>query len=103
MKANIKTWVRGAAAGLLLGGMTLITAGCAGTVSAYTPGPYGGGYAYDYYPDYNLYYYPAGGVYTWYDHGHWRSDRHLPPRYTIGHARHERRHYNTREPWREHR
>ncbi len=99
MKANIKRWVRGAAAGLVFGGMTLLTAGCAGTATTYTAVPYGASYEYEYYPDWNVYYYPAGGTYTWYEHGHWRSARHLPPRYTIGHARHERMRFHSREPW----
>jgi hypothetical protein len=103
MKANIKRWVRGAGAGLVLGGMSLITAGCAGTATTYTAAsPYGEDYEYEYYPDWNVYYYPAADTYTWYEQDHWRSSRHLPPRYTIGHARHEPRRFQSPEPWMEH-
>jgi hypothetical protein len=101
MKTSIKTWLAGAGLSLLLGGVAVLTPGCAGTV-AYTPGYYGAGYDYDYYPGLNVYYYPAGGYYHWYDGGRWNTGRHLPPRYTIGHAPHERMHSQTQEPWREH-
>ena len=101
MKANIIRWLGGASIGLALGGVTLFTSGCASHETASTPGLYGANYDYEYYPDWNVYYYPAGGTYEWYEHGHWRSGGHLPPRYTIGHARHERIRAHSQEPWRE--
>ena len=87
--------------GLLFGGLALLTGGCAGGV-AYATGPGGGYYEYEYYPDLNVYYYPAGGYYHWYEHGHWKSGRHLPESYAVGQARHERLRYHTKQPWTEH-
>jgi hypothetical protein len=100
MKLSIKRWLGGAGIGLLLGGVSLFTAGC-GEPAVYGTGYYGGGYDYDYYPGANVYYYPQGGYYNWYDHGHWRGGRHLPPNYTFGNGYHERFHSRTREPWKE--
>src|SRR5271170_4688537 len=37
------------------------------------------GYDYDYYPDEEVYFYPATGVYFWFGGGGWRSGPHLPP------------------------
>jgi hypothetical protein len=110
MKDRIKTWLGAAGLGLMLGGVTLLATGCAGTVGYNTPGyggyyntpGYAGYYNYDYYPDLNVYYYPSGGYYHWYDGGHWRTGRHLPPGYTIGHARREQLRSHTQQPWTEH-
>jgi hypothetical protein len=56
-------------------------------------------YDYEFYPDWNVYYYPAGETYYWAENGHWRSSHQLPPRYTIGQARHERVHSPSQQPW----
>jgi len=100
MRANIKKSLGGAGVGLLLGGLAALSSGCAGGV-AYESGPYAGYYDYDYYPDLDVYYNPAGGYYHWYDGGHWRTGHHLPPRYTIGKAYHERMRFHTSHPWTE--
>jgi len=65
----------------------------------YPPPPYGY-YAYDYYPDVEVYYYPARHVYWWNDHGHWRSGRRVPPNIEL--HEHVRVNINSREPWRHH-
>ena len=101
MKANIKSWIAGASVGLLLGGATLFTSGCAAHVG-YASGPNGAYYDYDYYPGLNVYYYPSGGVYHWNDHGHWMSGQRLPEHYTLGNAHHERLRYHSQQPWTEH-
>lgn len=36
------------------------------------------GYDYDYYPDEEVYFYPATGVYFWFGGGGWHSGRHVP-------------------------
>ena len=103
MKTNLTTWLRRTSAGLLLGGVTLLAPGC--TVHhevAYESGPYAGYYDYDYYPEANVYFYPAGGVYYWHDGHRWTSGRRLPNRYVLHESREHFR-GQTREPWTEHR
>ncbi|HVM51441.1 MAG TPA: hypothetical protein VMU04_25645 [Candidatus Acidoferrum sp.] len=98
MKGNIKNWFAAATTALLLGSAAVLTSGCAG--GTYATGPYSY-YDYDYYPDLNVYYYPAGGYYNWYQGGVWHTGRHLPPRYTLAHSHHERLRFRTNRPWSE--
>jgi hypothetical protein len=97
MKKSIKTWLRVAGVGLMVGSGVLLSAGCV----AYAPGP-GGYYDYYYYPDWDVYFYPAGGIYYWNESGHWYHGRHVPPAYHFHEAPHEDLHLQTRQPWMEH-
>ncbi|HXS67590.1 MAG TPA: hypothetical protein VN761_02030 [Candidatus Polarisedimenticolia bacterium] len=78
----------------------LLMAGCAGTV--YTSGG-AGYYAYDYYPDWDVYYYPNDRVYYWYDGGHWRSGHRVPGHYRLDVHHREQLQLHSRQPWMEHR
>jgi hypothetical protein len=102
MNAKSRTWLGSASIGLLLGGATLFTAGFAAERPvASAPYQYDAD-DYVYYPDLNVYYYPSTGTYAWYDHGgHFRSSQHLPPAYTVSHARKERLRLYTHEPYEE--
>ena len=40
-------------------------------------------YAYDYYPDTEVYFYPVTGIYFWFEGGVWVSGRRLPPRIVL--------------------
>ena len=121
MKANDSKWLRGAAVSSLVSGITALVCGCSqpgevvhtnpppNYVTYYDdsprtdltppPAPSPAYYDYDYYPDWNVYYYPAGSTYYWYDNGTWVSGSRLPPRYVIRTARHEHVHSQSREPW----
>ena len=102
MKTNIKAWLRGLSAGVVLGGVALVSPGCVFHESVPAGGgPYGAYYDYDYYPGANVYYYPSGNVYYWSDGGRWYSGRRLPPRYVLRDARPEHYRSHSREPWRE--
>jgi hypothetical protein len=47
------------------------------------PPPVAVGYDYWYYPDEEVYFYPATGVYFWFGGGGWRSGPHLPPTFVL--------------------
>jgi hypothetical protein len=99
MRKSAPTWLRGACAGLLVGGGALLCAGCVGVAYPGGPGPY---YDYYYYPDWDVYFYPAGHIYYWNDGGHWRSGGRLPPRYDFHDEHHELLRLQSRQPWSEH-
>jgi hypothetical protein len=100
MKTKITRWLQGAGAGMLVGGVALFAAGCASSPPmAETANLNGAPCDYAYYPDLNVYYYPSEGTYVWYADKHWRSGHQLPPRYTIGNARYERRRFHRPYPW----
>ena len=101
MKTKIITWLSAAGIGLMLGGVTLLAPGCVGP--PVVEGSVGAYYDYDYYPGLDVYYYPAGGYYHWYDHGRWRTGRHLPGRFDIAHAQPQRFRSHTQRPWTERR
>jgi hypothetical protein len=72
---------------------------CAGCV-VYGPGP-DGYYAYDYYPDVDVYYYPVGGFYYWNSGGHWYHGRNLPSQYAIHAESRQSLQLHTSRPWTE--
>jgi len=53
---------------------------------------------YDYYPDWDVYFYPTTQVYFWNDGRHWRSGRALPRDYRLNTNRRSL-HLTTRQPW----
>ncbi|HEY3761013.1 MAG TPA: hypothetical protein VGN23_04640 [Verrucomicrobiae bacterium] len=80
----------------LLTSAVLFCAGCA----VYAPGP-DGYYAYDYYPDVDVYYYPAGGYYYWNDGGRWYHGRDLPAHYAVHAESRQSFQGHTTHPWTE--
>jgi hypothetical protein len=72
----------------------LLSGGCA----VYGPD---GGYAYDYYPDTDVYFYPAGGYYYWNDGGRWYHGRNLPAHYTVNVQNRQSMQFHTTHPWTE--
>ena len=93
----MKKRLQGIGAGLLLGGALLFSAGCAGV--GYAGGGY---YDYDYYPDWDVYFYPQGHLYYWNEAGHWRSGAHLPEHYALRGHHSEHFRGRTQQPWTEH-
>jgi hypothetical protein len=96
MKKRI-AMVRNICAELFLGSAMLFFTGCV----TYAPGP-DGYYDYDYYPERDVYFYSAGGIYYWNDGGHWRHGRHLPPQFALHQENREHLQLHTRQPWTEH-
>jgi hypothetical protein len=104
MKTNLTTWFRPIAAGWLLAGLVLATGCVVRERVAYRSGPAGEVYYdYDYYPDCNVYFYPAAGVYYWNVSGRWVSGRQLPRTIVIRESARQPVHSPSREPWRHHR
>lgn len=104
----MKNYLQGICAGLMLGGVLFFT-GCEGVV--YTGGGgvvYAGGgggvvyYDYDYYPDWDVYFYPRAHIYYWYEGGRWCSGERLPPRFEIREEHREHLRLHTQQPWTEH-
>jgi hypothetical protein len=84
----------------LLAGVALsFLTGCVADVYG-TAGPVA--YDYDYYPDWDIYFYPQGRIYYWNNGGHWRSGRELPPRYRLHEETREHLQLHSRQPWTEH-
>lgn len=67
MKTNLTNWLRLGSAGLLLGVVALLAAGC--VVEPYPHPHYAAYYDYDYYPDCDVYFYPGGGIWFWFADG----------------------------------
>jgi len=99
MNKNTKAWLRKACIGIAAGMWLALSTGCVGV--AY-PGGAAVYYDYDYYPGWNIYFYPAGHIYYWNEGGHWRSGAHLPPAYHLNGQSHEQLRLHSRQPWTEH-
>jgi hypothetical protein len=97
----MRKWTIGIFAGaLLLAAGTLTFSGC---ISVDHEGRDVTYYDYDYYPDWDLYYYPAEHVYYWRDGDTWVSGRELPDRYSLHEHRYEHLRLHSRHPWEENR